>query len=84
MSYDARNGASPRRRLAADRYFPVLPELEAIMPEQSEREFHLTRQQACQAMARQASSDPARIAHEGLARQHARRAEQMSRKIVRK
>ena len=54
------------------------------MPEQSEREFHLARQKECQIMARQASSDPARIAHEGLAYQHARRAEQMSREAARK
>lgn len=53
------------------------------MPEQSEREFHLARQKECQTMALQASSNPARIAHEGLAHEHARRAREVSREPVR-
>ena len=44
------------------------------MPEHNDREFHLTREKQCQTMARQASSEPARIAHETLAYEHARRA----------
>jgi hypothetical protein len=48
--------------------------MEASMPEESERDYHLARQRACQAMARRASTKPARIAHEALANEHARRA----------
>jgi hypothetical protein len=63
-----------------------LPRMEAIMPEQtqSEREFHLARQKECQTMAHQASSNTARIAHEGLAHEHARRAREISEKPDRK
>lgn len=44
------------------------------MPEQSNREYHLVREKECQIMARRASTAPARIAHEALANEHARRA----------
>jgi len=50
------------------------------MPKQTEREFHLTREKECQMMARQASSRPAQIAHEALAHEHARRAEEIAEK----
>jgi len=44
------------------------------MPDQDSREYHLSRQQECEAMARQAKSHTARLAHRALAQEHARRA----------
>ena len=44
------------------------------MPQTSQQDYHLARQRECQIMASRASTPSARIAHEALAHEHARRA----------